>query len=301
MRLLHFFLTVLLGFSMTLSAAEKSKKKKNKKDWHDVFEKKDFNGLPYRFIGPKDYDESQKYPLVIFLHGMGGKGDDNVKQLRAPIEVFADTATREKHPHFFLAPQTKNIWTNPLDKGKEMSLEECAKTLTERHRKVEAVKKIFFDNPKGELLKAFALIDKVIAENNIDKSRIYIIGHSMGGFGTWNALWNRPDFFAAAIPSAGVLFPQYERKKIAHIPIWFFHGDKDTVIDYDWGANLYNQMKAVSANMKFTTLTGIGHGASDYAFGHKKMGNATTDYASEKCDKTEEPLEWLFRQRKHQQ
>ena len=86
-----------------------------------------------------------------------------------------------------------------------MSLEECAKTLTEKYRKVADVKRIFYDNPKGELLKAFALIDKVVEENSIDLSRIYIVGHSMGGFGTWNALWNRPDFFAAAIPISSVV------------------------------------------------------------------------------------------------
>ena len=122
----------------------------------------------------------------------------------------------------------------------------------------------------------------------------------MGGFGTWNAIWNRPNFFAAAIPSTGCLFPQFDREKIKHIPIWAFHGSDDTVVDYDWGKQLFLQMKAIGANMKFTSIQDIGHSASQYAFSYQgDHTKAQTELGSEKCDPTPNSLDWLFRQIKN--
>lgn len=283
----------------TQEVSRKSKIKANKeRPWMQIFEKENFKGMPYRFIPAMDSTKEQKFPLILCFHGMGGRGTDNLKQLRSYLEPFTTDSLRTKYPHYFLAPQTPHIWTNPHDKGDPMPLSEVAKTLTTDHRDVETVQRIFYENPNGELLKAFELVDHLIKTHPIDPKRIYVIGHSMGGFGTWNAIWNRPNFFAAAIPSAGCLFPQYQRKKIAHIPIWAFHGHNDTVVDYDWGKNLFQEMKQVDANMKFTTIQDIGHGAGSYAFKYKgDSKNSSTQLASDQCDPTPDSLAWLFKQR----
>jgi predicted peptidase len=191
------------------------------------------------------------------------------------------------------------VWTNPDDKGTTLTLEEMEKTLVPDGRNMATLKKVYLDNPDGELMKALRLVDDLIKQYNIDTSRIYVIGHSMGGFGTFNAIWNRPDFFAAAIPSAGVLLPQFNREKIKDIPIWLFHGDDDKIIDYRWGVNVFDEMKQVGANMKFSSIKGIGHNAGSVAFSYTgKRQDVTTQCASDQCDPTENSLEWLFNQKR---
>ncbi|NQY63711.1 MAG: prolyl oligopeptidase family serine peptidase [Alteromonadaceae bacterium] len=282
---------------------EKKKRKKPavEKKWMKSMEKGTFEGLPYRLVKAFDYDPQQQYPLILCLHGMGGRGTDNIAQLKSYVMPFTQDNVRQAYPHFFVAPQTSTVWTNPLNKGKEISLEEMEKTLVPdgRNPNMVRIKKVYLDNPDGDLMKALRLIDDLVQQYNIDPSRIYVIGHSMGGFGTFNAIWNRPDFFAAAIPSAGVLLPQFNREKIKDIPLWLFHGDDDKIINYRWGVNVFNEMKQLGANMKFTSIKGIGHNAGSVAFSYTSDRlDTTTQYASDKSDKTENSLEWLFKQKR---
>ncbi len=248
----------------------KTKKPAIEKQWMKAMEKGNFEGLPYRLMKAFDYDPQQKYPLILCFHGMGGRGSDNIAQLKSYVIPFTQDDVRQTYPHFFVAPQTSTVWTNPLNKGKEISLAEMEKSLLpdSRNPTMARIKKVYLDNPDGELLKALRLVDDLVKQYNIDTSRIYVIGHSMGGFGTFNAIWNRPDFFAAAIPSAGVLLPQFNREKIKDIPLWLFHGDDDKIINYKWAVTIFNEMKQLGANMKFTSIKGIGHNAGSVAFSH---------------------------------
>jgi len=290
------------GAEESTAGANDSLQKKQpavEKAWMKGMAKGSFEGLPYRLVKAFSYDPAKSYPLIICLHGMGGRGTDNISQLKNYVMPFTQDDVRKEYPHFFVAPQTSTVWTNPDDKGKALTLEEMEKTLVPHGRDTATRKKVYLDNPDGELMKALRLVDKLIEQYNIDTSRIYVIGHSMGGFGTFNAIWNRPDFFAAAIPSAGVLLPQFDREKIKDIPIWFFHGDDDTIINYQWGVNVFNEMKQVGANMKFTSIRGIGHNAGSVAFSYTgKRTDVITQCASDRCDQTENSLEWLFNQKR---
>jgi predicted peptidase len=269
------------------------------KEWMKGMEKGSFEGLPYRLVKAYSYDPAKSYPLIICLHGMGGRGTDNVSQLKKYVMPFTQDHIRRQYPHFFVAPQTSTVWTNPDDKGTELTLEEMEETLVSAGHDMARLKKVYLDNPDGELMKALRLVDDLIEQYNIDTSRIYVIGHSMGGFGTFNAIWNRPDFFAAAIPSAGVLLPQFDREKIKDVPIWLFHGVDDTIINYQWGVNVFNEMKQVGANMKFTPIKGIGHSAWSVAFSYAGgRSDVTTQCASDRCEQTDNSLEWLFNQKR---
>ena len=83
-----------------------------------------FGKLIYRFVEPKNNNPDMKYPLILCLHGMRGKGIDNIDQLRSYVEQFTTDKLRTKHPHYFLAPQTAGVWINSQNKGKEIPLEE---------------------------------------------------------------------------------------------------------------------------------------------------------------------------------
>jgi len=286
--------------------SQEQKKKKTKKPavekkWMKSMEKANFEGLPYRLVKAFEYDPQQQYPLILCLHGMGGRGSDNIAQLKNYVMPFTQNDVRQTYPHFFVAPQTSTVWTNPLNKGKNISLAEMEKSLLPdgRNPNMARIKKVYLDNPNGELLKALRLVDELVKKYNIDTSRIYVIGHSMGGFGTFNAIWNRPNFFAAAIPSAGVLLPQFNREKIKDIPLWLFHGDNDEIINYKWGETIFNEMKQLGANMKFTSIKGIGHNAGSVAFSHTgEHQHTSTQYASDKADQTANSLTWLFKQKR---
>ncbi|MEI9894209.1 MAG: hypothetical protein WDN28_10080 [Chthoniobacter sp.] len=70
-----------------------------------VFTGPDGSKLPYRLLTPPNYDSAKKYPLLVFLHGSGARGDNNTAQLTRLLPIFAKPETREKYPAFVFAPQ----------------------------------------------------------------------------------------------------------------------------------------------------------------------------------------------------
>jgi len=134
-----------------------------------------------------------------------------------------------------------------------------------------------------------------------DRDRVYVLGHSMGGFGTWNAICAQPDRFAAAMPSAGGCEPWNNINGIVDIPIWTFHGDADQTVPVDLTQDAYRQLDTLNANTKYTELKDIGHNASNFGFvytGDDPDRGFKTHYASDRCDKTEKVWDWLFTQKR---
>ena len=161
------------------------------------------------------------------LHGAGGKGTNNRKQLKDWNRQLADPKRRNQFPCYVVAPQAPGLWN-------------------------------------GEQLK---IIQKIIAElPSVDLDRIYIMGHSMGGHGTYIYIQLAPKYFAAAAPSAGSGLKRTEEfidpEKIKDIPIWAFHGDKDRVCPYEKQLKVFNALKNLNGNMKLTTWRGDNHGVS---------------------------------------
>lgn len=172
----------------------------------------DTTSIPYRLFIPSQ-KENELYPLIIALHGAGERGNDN----EAPIKyhklatVWAELINQAEYPCFVIAPQCpkSNKW---VDADWSQNTFDFKSTLI-----------------SNELDAVNDLIEKTIKKYPVDRSRIYITGLSMGGFGTWYMLMKYPKQFAAAIPMSGGGDPQMACE-ISHIPIWNFHGDVDTAV-----------------------------------------------------------------------
>jgi predicted peptidase len=159
----------------------------------------------------------------------------------------------------------------------------------------------------GTAVLSIELIEQLKSEYNIDANRIYVLGHSMGGQGTWITLWDHPEYFAAAIPSAGAPFspPDAELEALPYsrfkdVPIWAFHSDDDQTIDVENTRKIFKAMQDCGGNMKYTEFTGFGHSAHKVAFTHSSEDAAKfeTQYSSDRVDETKDVWDWLFRQRK---
>ena len=138
----------------------------------------------------------------------------------------------------------------------------------------------------------------VAALPSVDRDRIYILGHSMGGHGTFILIQIDPDYFAAAAPSAGTGLRETEdfidASLIVDVPIWSFHGDADKVCPYERDQNLFAEMKKLGGNMKFTVWQGDNHGVSVRMI--VGADNGATQFSSDRCDKEPDFMTWLFAQ-----
>lgn len=203
---------------------------------------------------------AKKYPLVLFLHGAGERGNDNKQQIIHIKKLFLDQANRKNYNAFVIAPQCPEgeKWVNV-----DWSLK--------RHDIPK--------NPSVPMRLTMKLLDSLIKVYPIDTSRIYITGLSMGGFGTWDAIARYPNKFAAAIPICGG-GDEKTAKTIKNIPIWAFHGSADKVVHTSRSRNMINAIKAEGGKPLYTEYKGIGHGSWFKAYKEPNL------------------LKWLFAQSK---
>jgi predicted peptidase len=202
--------------------------------------------LLYRFFTPKGYDASdaKKYPLILFLHGAGERGVDNAAQLKWGGSYLAGKL-QAASPCFAIAPQCPpgKQWVNtPWAKGSYKS-------------DTVAI--------SDELTMAIEAVESAMKEFKIDADRVYVMGLSMGGFGTWDAIIRRPDLFAAAVPICGGGDPS-AAEKIKHIAIWTFHGGADTTVPTLATQEMVAALKKAGdaePHLKYTEFPGVGHGS----------------------------------------
>lgn len=240
---------------------------------NSLYEKKEFirghDTLRYRILYPPGYQAGKKYPLVVFLHGSGERGSDNEAQLLHGGTLFADSANRARYPAFVLFPQcAKNDFWARIER--------------DPNRK-DSLNGLYFpaEQPIGKSLGLVSqLLDSMVAAQKVNTKRIYIGGLSMGGMGTFELLWRKPRFFAAAIPICGGGNPSKVKEYGRKFPVWVFHGDQDKAV---WPAHsrlMVNALKAAGAKVKYTEYPGVGHNSWDNAF------------------KEPDLLPWLFKQKK---
>jgi len=207
--------------------------------------------LRYRLLKPEDYDPKQSYPLVVFLHGAGERGDDNDKQLVHGVAEFAKPENRKKYPCFLIAPQCPaNVKWVDCDWGADSHKQPAEPT-----------------EPLRQTLELIAALQK---EFSIDAKRIYTTGLSMGGYGTWDIIARQPALFAAAVPICGG-GDEATAKQIAKLPIWAFHGAKDTAVKVSRSRNMIEAIKKAGGTPKYTEYPDEAHFSWLPTYRHAEM------------------------------
>ena len=198
--------------------------------------------MPYRLFVPEDYDKRQRYPLVLWLHGGAGRGDDNLKQISGGNTSGSHVWTRPEHqskyPCFVVAPQcpVNEQWTteDPVKSSHQMRL-------------------------------ALEIVADVQKEFSIDAQRLYVTGQSMGGFGTWAVIAEHPLMFAAAIPVCGG-GDETQASRLVQTPVWAFHGERDEAVSVEYSRRMIARIRQAGGAPKYTEYKGAGHVIWDEVF-----------------------------------
>ncbi|NNE26140.1 MAG: prolyl oligopeptidase family serine peptidase [Saprospiraceae bacterium] len=176
---------------------------------------------PYNIYYPIGYDASSDKgtPLMIFLHGSGERGTD-----LSQVENHGPPKKVKEGRQFqciIFAPQCPNdVW--------------------------------------WDVDRLNSTLDEVLAKNNIDQTRIYLTGLSMGGYGTWAWAIENPNKFAAIAPICGGGDPD-KAELIAHIPTWVFHGAQDDVVPVEKSKEMVSALKAAGATPRFSVYAEADH------------------------------------------
>jgi beta-glucosidase len=183
------------------------------------------DALGYWLFLPEEYGEKeeQRWPLILYLHGIGERGDvlAMVKRHGMPKVL----AQKPELPFITVSPQCPDgtVWPQHLPALK-------------------------------------ALIDDVVETYAVDSTRIYLTGNSMGGFGTWALASAYPDLFAAIAPICGRGDPE-EVCELKDVPVWVFHGDADEVVALSWSEKMVEALRACGGDVRLTVYEGVGHDA----------------------------------------
>ncbi|GAB4025550.1 carboxylesterase family protein [Spirosoma gilvum] len=200
-----------------------------------IFEARTFTNqrgdtLLYRLLRPEGYDSTQRYPLLVSLHGGAGYGTDNIRQLASwEIQRLTEPENRKKYPAFILAPQ-------------------CPRgTSWGGLPHLVARDTIVLD-----------LLNALEREFSIDPNRRYVAGHSLGGYGAWSFIGTHSGVFAAAIPLSGAGDPTLA-KNMVDIAIWAFHGETDRNVPVEGCRTLIKAIQQAGGHPRYTEFAGIGH------------------------------------------
>lgn len=222
-----------------------------------LFKKQEYNEsgkmLLYRILYPENYDKSKKYPLVLFLHGSGERGSDNEIQLTHGGKLFLADSNREKFPCFVLFPQcpTDSSWGSV----------KVDRTKTPLSFSID------YTMPQTWAMKAVIdLTQHIASTESVDKSRIYISGLSMGGFGTFEAVYRYPKLFAVAMPICGGGDTVHYNRRVKKIPFWIFHGDADAVVNVENSRAMVRTLESLHVRVKYSEYPGVNHNSWDNAF-----------------------------------
>ena len=180
--------------------------------------------MEYLLFLPESYAQSnnQKFPLIFFLHGAGERGSDLDSVKRHGIPKIVET--NPDFPFIAVSPQCPedSWWTS-------------------------------------ELHTINGLIEEIVEKYQVDTSRIYLTGLSMGGFGTWSLASMYPERFAAIAPVCGGGEVRQILRSLVEMPIWTFHGKKDDVIPFSRSEEIVTALKKHGSSIKFTIYPEAGH------------------------------------------
>jgi predicted peptidase len=210
--------------------------------------------LPYRILYPKDYDKNKSYPLVLFLHGSGERGRDNELQLVHGSSLFLEEDHQNDYPAFVVFPQCpkEGYWSD---------IEQV-----DGHRHFP-----FRVNPRPSMKLLLGLLNQLEEDLIIDPARRYLGGLSMGGFGTFELLARRPDYFAAAFPICGGGNPMLAGLYAPNTALWVFHGAKDDIVLPENSRKVVAALEKLKADVRYTEYPEANHNSWDPAFAEPEL------------------------------
>jgi predicted peptidase len=191
--------------------------------------------LKYLLYLPKGYGEKkeQKWPLMLFLHGAGERGDDlNLVKKHGPPKLIDQG---KEYPFIVVSPQCpiSSWWPEQVD------------ALT-------------------------ALLDEVQSKYSVDVERVYLTGLSMGGFGTWTLACRYPERFAAIAPICGG-GDRYLVGRLKNVPVWVFHGGKDPTVPLQASTDMVDALKRAGGNVQLTVYPEAGHDSWTETYNNPKL------------------------------
>lgn len=213
------------------------------------FVAKDGSKLLYRWHEPSVKKPGERYPLVVLLHGAGERGADNVSQLVWGANPIFSYMQRRGREFFFVAGQ--------VPKGKQW-VDVSWRSLDHRMPAEPSV-------TMGQLIELLAELRK--SEPAIDLDRVYATGVSMGGYGTWDLVSRRTEWFAAAMPVCGGA-DVGQAVKLRDLPVFIHHGDKDAAVPVWRGRSMIAALRNAGSHVaRYTEYPGCGHGSWSPAYG----------------------------------
>lgn len=191
-----------------------------------------FDSLHYLIRYPQGYRETDRYPAVLFLHGAGGRGTD--LELLKTNPYFQITDKAEDFPFLTFAPQCHtDTWFD------------CFETL-------------------------IRFAEAIAARPDVDSTRVYVMGVSMGGFATWQIAMSRPDLFAAIVPICGGGM-YWNAGRLKNMPIWAFHGKLDDTVYVEESEKMVAWTRRYGGDPKLTIYPENGHNAWSDTYGNSQV------------------------------
>jgi predicted peptidase len=209
----------------------------------------------YRVYVPTKKNDSPP-PIMLFLHGAGERGDDNLAQTQ--VGLGPAILQQKDFPFVVVLPQCPRgrWWSEP--------------------------------DMQAQALRA---LEQSLVEFRADQNRIYLTGLSMGGYGLWVIAAANPGKFAALAPVCGGIRPPrpipvqpgtldmnsmenpyaFVAQKIGKTPVWVFHGSADPSVPVTESQKMVEALKSVGGNVKYTEYEGVGHNSWDKAYSDSEL------------------------------
>lgn len=213
----------------------------------------EMGGKTYQFkvYVPAAWSKDKKWPVILYLHGAGERGDDNIAQTR--VGLGPALSQQANLASIVVLPQCpRGRWWPEVDM-RDLAL---------------------------------AALNQSIKEFNGDPERIYLTGISMGGYGTWAIARAHPEKFAALAPVCGGVrppprFPALSdtveatsesdpylavAQRVGKTPVWVFHGDEDQAVPVEESRKMVEALKSVGGNVRYSEYKGVAHNSWDRAY-----------------------------------
>ena len=209
--------------------------------------------LNYRVLFPENFSKSEEYPVVLVLHGAGERGDDNEAQLVNGSDIFLAEENRENYPAIVIFPQApkEDYWAKVEVKRDTIPFQFDFKNKEAPTKSLELVMK---------------MMDSVVAQDFVNEKRVYVGGLSMGGMGTYEIIYKKPEMFAAAFAICGGANTEIAEAYPEGFNIWIFHGEKDDVVQPRFSKAMATAINHHGGNAKLSLYPDDNHNSWDSAF-----------------------------------